>query len=828
MKKLKISTYAVAIMLMLHLNSDAQENLTLTENGYLHAPGLDVTFFSDFYPDGHQSGVTIIMHGSRIAANGDIRLEPSPGQWSPTPTGGEVSADPSSATLQKRLSFPNPERNRVSFNPIIYPDFEFSYTIRIQPAGGNSFSVIVDLDEPLPEEWVGKVGFNLELFPGELFGKSWIMDDQTGYFQVQSPGQLVMFDTSYISAPLATGKELVISPEDPKTMMTIETNNQPLELRDGRTNHNNGWFIVRTTIPGDAAKNAIELTITPNVIPGWKYEPVIQVSQIGYHPDQSKVAIIEMDDIETKTMEYQIFRSGKNGREMVQSGTPGTWGNFLRYKYATIDFSEINQPGIYTISYAGKTSHPFRIDKNIYNENTWQPTLEYYLPVQMCHMRVNEKYRVWHDLCHLDDALMAPTDHLHFDGYKQGTETYTDHEPGDPVPGLNKGGWHDAGDYDLRVESQAGTVRMLAWMIEEFGLEWDATMIDQDQKLVEIHEPDGVSDVIQQIEHGLLTILGGYKSLGRLYRGIICQDLRQYVMLGDASAMTDNLVFDPSLTAGKRTGNSSGINDDRWVFTEDNPDRELQVAAALTAASRVLKDHNPEMSSDAQEVALALYQMAKDRRVRSSSKVLALCELILTTEDAELISELTGMEETITENIRSCGTSLGRVIHMIDNRTFKQNIESAVAAYQEKLEKDQAEDSPYGVPYRPNIWGAGWNIQRFGVDQYFFHKGWPEVSSTLYFENALNFVLGVHPGINNASFVSGVGSKSITTAYGVNRADWSFIPGGVASGTALIRPDLPEMKEWPFFWQQTEYVMGGGGTNFMFLVLAVHQLYNGS
>ena len=77
------------------------------------------------------------------------------------------------------------------------------------------------------------------------------------------------------------------------------------------------------------------------------------------------------------------------------------------------------------------------------------------------------------------------------------------------------------------------------------------------------------------------------------------------------------------------------------------------------------------------------------------------------------------------------------------------------------------------------------------------------------FVNALNFDLGVHPGENNASFVSGVGAHSTTVAYGFNRADWTYIPGGVISGTALIRPDLPELKVWPYFWQQTEYVLGG-------------------
>jgi endoglucanase len=183
------------------------------------------------------------------------------------------------------------------------------------------------------------------------------------------------------------------------------------------------------------------------------------------------------------------------------------------------------------------------------------------------------------------------------------------------------------------------------------------------------------------------------------------------------------------------------------------------------------------------------------------------------------------MQETIIKNIARCGWSVGHVIHLVDDASFRKAVAGAVKDYQARLEKEQATDSPYGVPYKPNIWGAGWNIQQFGVEQYFFHKGWPGLTSTDYFENALHFILGVHPGSNHASFVSGVGSESIRVAYGVNRADWSFIPGGVVSGTALIRPDLPELKTWPYLWQQTEYVMGGGATNYMFLVLAVDSLY---
>mgnify|MGYP003398985735 CR=1 FL=1 len=76
---------------------------------------------------------------------------------------------------------------------------------------------------------------------------------------------------------------------------------------------------------------------------------------------------------------------------------------------------------------------------------------------------------------------------------------------------------------------------------------------------------------------------------------------------------------------------------------------------------------------------------------------------------------------------------------------------------------------------------------------------------------------------SQASFASGVGAQSATVGYGLNRADWSYIPGGVISGTALIRPDFPELLTFPFLWQQTEYVLGGGSSHYMFLVLAAKQ-----
>jgi len=709
------------------------------------------------------------------------------------------------------LWFPDSSKNLRGYNPIIYPDLAFSYTVEVTALKGSSFKVTVNLEEPLPDAWVGKVGFNMELFPGDLFGKSFLLDDRFGIFPDQPAGKLTEFDGVPLAKPLASGTTLVVAPEEDLQRIIIQSIGMPLELWDGRFNHNNGWYIVRSLVPAGTTRSAIEWIITPNTVKEWLYNPVIQVSQLGYHPRQNKVAVVELDTDDLPAPEFRLYKLGEKGKELVLTGTPSTWGRFLRYRYVTLDFSGITKPGIYQVQSGSELSHPFRIDPEVYGGSAWQATLDYFLPVQMCHMRINEKYRVWHDRCHMDDALMAQPVPFHFDGYRQDKENQTAYQAGEHVPGLDQGGWHDAGDYDLRVESQSGTVWMLALMIEEFGLDRDATLIDHERHLVEIHQPDGIPDAIQQIEHGLASILGGYRSLGRLYRGIICSDLRQYVMLGDAASMTDQI---------------SGNKDDRWVFTEVNPRRELQVIPGLAAASRVLRPYNPDLADESIETALALWQGIPDSPRLTSDKIIALSELFLSTNDPKLKKELVAMKSEIIRNMSSCGWAVGHVIHLIEDQEFKSDVAEAVASYQQRLQEEQSADSPYGVPYKPDIWGAGWNIQRFGVQHYFYHKGWPELTSSAFYENALHFILGVHPGSNNASFASGIGSNSVKVAYGVNRADWSFIPGGVVSGTALIRPDLPELKMWPFLWQQTEYVMGGGATNYMFLVLAVNALYN--
>ena len=214
--------------------ADAPAGLHLGDKGYLTAPGLDVIVFDDIYPDGHQTGVTVIQQGTRVAANGDLRLEPEPGQWSSMPAAvGKHEVDPATGSISQALRFPDPAKNGHGFNPIFYPDLDLDYKVNVSPAGGNSFRITVDLDKPLPAKWVGRVGFNLELFPGALFGKAWLLDSQTGIFprqpngpvarepdrglpvprNVEKNGPVQDPNGQALGVPLATGRTLVVAPE---------------------------------------------------------------------------------------------------------------------------------------------------------------------------------------------------------------------------------------------------------------------------------------------------------------------------------------------------------------------------------------------------------------------------------------------------------------------------------------------------------------------------------------------------------------------------------------------------------------------------------------
>ena len=247
---------------------------------------------------------------------------------------------------------------------------------------------------------------------------------------------------------------------------------------DGRNRAQNGWFVLRTLIPSGKTTGAMVWHIRPDVIPNWTRPPMIAHSQVGYAPSFSKVAVIELDPKYNAPKTAKVLRLMEDGSYKQAFEGPITAATpWLRYVYSKFDFTSVKDPGLYVIEYAGQRTAPFPIAKDVY-ANTWQSSLAHHLAVQMDHVSVREGYRVWHGASHLDDARQAPVNGRQFDGWIQGAATNSAFKAGDHIPGMNVGGWYDAGDFDLEEGSQFNVIQNLALAYREFDLKYDQLSVD--------------------------------------------------------------------------------------------------------------------------------------------------------------------------------------------------------------------------------------------------------------------------------------------------------------------------------------------------------------
>jgi endoglucanase len=782
-------------------------SLELTADDALETHGLSILLFHNSYHpvfgDQKMSGVEIILHGQRIATNGDVRLSPTPAQWDPIPEFHERTRAPETNSIVASCT---------------YPKQNLSYHITLQPEGGG-LRVAVQLDHRLPADLVGKAGFNLEFLPTAYFGKSYILEDETGIFPRHPDGPMSkVADGSIAPVPLATGRSIILSPEDPGTRVSIASDDGSLMLFDGRNQAQNGWFVVRTLIPADKTKDVVVWHIHPNLIPKWRRAPVIGYNQVGYTPNRAKVAVIELDPLYDPPKSASVLRLSPSGEfEEVFSGEVKPWGKWMRYTYAHFDFSAVREPGIYAIEFAGQRTGPFRIAKNVY-DGIWRPSLETYLAVQMDHVKVREGYRIWHGASHLDDARQAPVNYTHFDGYAQGSTTDSPFIPGQHIPGLNSGGWYDAGDYDLRTQTQAQVITDLVLSFEKFGLNSDDTTIDEKARHVEIRKPDGVPDAIQQIEHGVILLLAQYRIFGHAIPGIIEPTLEEYTHLGDAASQTDGRIYAAQLGPLESDGNYSGVPDDRWAFTTHTTALNYDAIASLAAASRVLGPYDTKMATECLQVAERIW---KEEHAQvpalfhsfnttgtdlQTGETHAAVELLLATKGgATYAKRLRELLPVIDERFASLGGVAVRAIPFMD-AGYKNALASVTRSFKTKLDATLAQN-PYGVPISTGTWGGSGLVAAFSTNMYFLHETFPDIISPEHTLRGLDYLLGTHP-VSNVSLVATIGTNSKSIGYGNNRADYTFIPGGMVPGVTILKPDFPELTDsWPFLWYENEYVV---------------------
>src|SRR3954469_4339320 len=154
--------------------------MKVTDKNYLDTQGFSVFLYdSTYHPvfvDQKNTAMEMILHGHRIATNGDVRLMPTPEQWDLV------------ATLNGRQ--PDKVNNRLTAS-LAFPTFDLSYTLEVAAEPGG-VKVSINLDKPLPEKLAGRAGFNIEFLPSIYMGKAYLVDgSKAGIFPRMPNDQMI-------------------------------------------------------------------------------------------------------------------------------------------------------------------------------------------------------------------------------------------------------------------------------------------------------------------------------------------------------------------------------------------------------------------------------------------------------------------------------------------------------------------------------------------------------------------------------------------------------------------------------------------------------------
>jgi endoglucanase len=407
-----------------------------------------------------------------------------------------------------------------------------------------------------------------------------------------------------------------------------------------------------------------------------------------------------------------------------------------------------------------------------------------------------------------------------FDGWNQASATDGKYKGGDHIPGMNVGGWYDAGDFDLEEPAQLSVIQSLALAYRAFDLKYDELTVDETARSVEMHRPDGVPDTVEQVKHGAMLVLAQYHNIGHAIRGTHEPDLRQYTHLGDAASKTDGRIYDPRLGPNKVRGDYSGRPDDRWIFTSDNPYFEWNAIAALAAAADVLKGYDDAMAKDcldteikawtaqkahttpfprggfgggAPENAPAVGVLAASQGVAAGTQNTrngragaatgsgaagapsappvgpgragfgvgmdwpAALELTIATHGAEPYRSR--LKELFPEVItpKQMGLRGWTAVRALPYLDVGAKEQMREAVKTYMAGLDKELDAtPFGVPPSLGTWGGSGAVVDMAVRMYFLHEAFPDLVSGDYTLRAVNYILGTHP-VSSTSYVAGVG-----------------------------------------------------------------------
>jgi hypothetical protein len=626
--------------------------------------------------------------------------------------------------------------------------------------------------------------------------------------QLRADGQTMTYPEHYMAghAAIASGvRRLECHAGDPSLNLVFECS-QDISVSDTRQ-YSGQTYEVSVRFPRGEAEAPVELFLTLPQAAGFD-AAAVRYSRIGYPSAGVKSVVLEWprhmarpdDGVRLERRDGSVVKEGRFGEtvdvEYTQCG------------FASFDFSEVKDPGDYRVVWSGGAVE-FPIRQSVFDDRLWEPALDFFLPFQMCHADVNlGDASPGHRKCHMDDAVRVPANSPGVDGFVSYECEGTPYSAGDYVP-LAKGAWHDAGDSDLNINTQSFCVWVLSLAYEEFGINRDVAALDAQQQTWTYGKPDGVPDILQQVEWGALWLLSMEQPDGRVYVGVI--DTPDRYSLGGR-------------TVDKATDNKPGTGDERQLYVDYHSDLQLMQATGLCAASRALGATNPELSQRCLDAAVKAFDyfhthkevyrktvyFYPETKGRDGAVAAALAELYMTTGDASYLRMLDEMRDAIRDMnfsypyVSSTTASsywyappvLARLYPALPEGALK----NAVLEVCRRAAKGQADyEAPRPWPFRYwyfGTWGNNSSALARVFDAYWLSKVAPETFSVRDALRTMLWIFGLHP-LNDRVFVSGIGYPGPEyihsgQIFGLLGTEPGTVPGAVVPGINGIFAYVPQ------------------------------------
>jgi len=652
--------------------------------------------------------------------------------------------------------------------------------------------------------WAGDFGwcsFQMQLPMSRYSGTSYRADGLLKPYPLELPADL----------NIESGvRQLECKPDDPTLNLILESPGG-IGLQDMRR-----WsrqaFQVGVGFPGTQDSQAEIFLTLPTAAP--VPAPTVRAPQIGYPQAGPKYAVLEWvkgtprpdDRARLEAPDGRLVKEGRFGETVDY--------DFMQSSFAVFDFTEVREAGDYRIVWSGGAKD-VRVRPSVFEDRLWEPTLDRFIPWEMCHATVDVGGALPpQPACHMDDGIRVPASFPDLDGFTSYECEGTPYAAGQAIP-CALGGWHDAGDYDLNVHAQGFVVWTLSLAYEEFGIKHDTATLDAAKQTFAAGRSDGVPDILQQVEWGALWLLSMQQPDGRSYVGVIEQPGR----------------YTASIAPDKVTDGRPGTGDERNVYVDYHPDMQLVQAISLAAASRVLKQTRPELAERCLQGARKAFDCFRSRpevyrrtsysgwqpqHGRDGMVAAAAIELYLTTKDERYVDFLNGMAEAIRNlevtwpALYETGVGgfwyappfLARIYPLLGEGPLK---EAALTACRHGVAQQADQSRPRPWPYRWwhfGQWGNTGHCLARVFDAYYLSRVLPDEVRMEDVLPDMYWIYGMHP-LSDVVFVCGLGYPEPRYVYNGRlhglydgrpaSVSGAVVPGigGLTGGGVLVYDDAP-------------------------------------